>query len=116
MTEELRILLSRVRRGWPLDSRVYPVLDNKPDLEDVALLSHILLHLTKQVGKLAGLYEPMLHGAPAPDRKEVSRQVAYTIIDVLRLAQRAGLDPSEILDNIDQWEREQVIVDKDPDW
>jgi hypothetical protein len=95
-----------------MTSAVYPLLPEETFTKMTATSAHVLLHLSKQTGKLAGLFEPMLHGraeVTGGAHGEVSRQVAYTIIDVLRLAALAGVTAEDIAEEIAQWEREQNV-------
>lgn len=105
----LGVLLDRVVAGWPIDRRAYPLLPADPAERRAAASGHVTAHLSKQAGKLSALFEPLLHGRAAPDPLEVARQVAYAVVDALRLVPLGGTSSAAVADALASWESEQTV-------
>lgn len=109
----LREIYEKTEAAWPFDAENYPNLEHVfAGQRAVAYSGHTLLHVMKQAGKLAALFEPMAHSVfynVTSRRSEVARQVAYMIVNVLRLAQLAGVAPEDVEDAIQQYVNKEEI-------
>lgn len=108
-TEVLSVLQKTIADHWPGDVRDYPLLPPNQAAQRVAFSAHVLLHISKQTGKLAAAFEPMLHGQRPPPVLVVEQQVAYMIINVLRLLDISGGDAAHVLREIEKWKEEQAV-------
>lgn len=93
-------LFQRVEITWPFNARTYPNLPLTSEAQSkVATTGHVLLHIVKQAGKLAAIVEPLAHPANYRldhCRQEIAQQVAYMIVNVVRLAQLADVSEAEV--------------------
>lgn len=85
-----------IARAWPISRTAYPLLDGPKDHH---ALVHAVLHLSKSAGKVAGAVEPYVHGK-AVDLDALRDQVAYTLINALRIADLAEIETDDLLDVI----------------
>ena len=110
----MKQIFDKVEQAWRFTPQQYPSLPHVwTDHAKVAYSGHVLLHLMKQAGKLAALFEPMAHN-PMPSmeskRAAVADQVAKTIVDAVRLAQLAGVSAEDVESSLNfyytEWEGE----------
>lgn len=82
-----------IAQAWPISRTAYPLLDGPKDHH---ALVHAVLHLSKSSGKVAGAVEPYVHGESV-DLVTLRDQVAYSIINALRIADLADIPMSNLL-------------------
>ena len=101
-------LVHIVRNRWRSDDPSYaqPPRASEPGVTHQNFhAAHTCQHLSKQCGKLSGLLEPLAHGKSLSeaDRREVSRQCAYVLIDVARLLQVVTVSADDVADCVRDW-------------
>ncbi len=93
-----------VRDCWPIGDQ-YPRLKGP---EDPRALIHVLIHLAKSSGKALEMVEPYDHGKDIyQNRNELKRQLAYSIISIIRAADLAQIPGDELIDVINHWAADQ---------
>lgn len=85
--------------AWPISQTAYPLLDGPKDHH---ALVHAVIHLSKSSGKVSGAVEPYVHGKEV-DLDTLRDQLAYTLVNVLRIADLADIPTSDILDVINDY-------------
>jgi len=106
-------IFEAVERAWPFDDKTYPYLPtavgdgNTARHLSTAQTGHVLLHVMKQAGKLAAIFEPLAHRRRVNvHQDEVAQQVAYLIVDAVRLAQLARVNPEAIAAKVEEYVRQ----------
>lgn len=85
--------MARVVRLWPTDSANYPGLDGTRG----AYIGHVILHMSKDTGKLAAAMEPVDHGKDE-DGAALYRSARNMLVNSLRLIALLEVKPSQLLD------------------
>lgn len=99
MSETLQELSTIVCEDWPFNKATYPRLDGPGDHH---ALVHAVLHLAKSSGKVAAAVEPYDHGKEV-DRDALRDQLGYTLVNLLRTADLAGIAPDELVGVVTRW-------------
>lgn len=84
---------------WQWTPQYYPILEKIPEEAHGAFKRHhVLIHLEKQIGKLAAVQENDDHGKTTflNDRGYLVEHLAKLITCTLQLAQTMGITPEEL--------------------
>ncbi len=93
-------LYQAARESWRFDPKTYAGLEGKSDEEVRAFaVKHVLLHVQKSAGHLAGLLEVLDHRGKRLTKRQLvpAGKVAVDLImEGVRLANLAGLRPEQV--------------------
>jgi len=93
----LRDLLLKLRASWNWDAKRYPKFNHS---DSTSPRRHVLLHVMKAAGSLAGHHEGYDHGKPFGSDDYVDTSIKL-LIDALQLVSLCNLSEDEILRRMD---------------
>ena len=95
-----------VEESWPFDKKEYPCLENMTERnQDVFAMKHVLNHMSKSHGVLAGILERVDHGERF-DRATCSDAIRKQLVNIARLATLVDVGPNELDRGVKTWLRE----------
>ena len=104
---DLKRLTEIVVRSWSFNEDTYPDLAGAtPSERTLFAMRHILLHVQKDVGKLASVCEAADHRNKEINVYEVPLIVRNFLMNTLRLAEVAKVTPEELGQLVLKWEKE----------
>ncbi|MBM3206318.1 MAG: hypothetical protein FJZ43_01725 [Candidatus Staskawiczbacteria bacterium] len=98
MHRELQNLIEEIANSWPINDDVYPELkDKKLGCRSLFASEHIQLHLCGTMGKIASIIEPKDHAGGIVNRFQLTRLIAKSFVEILRMAEINGFDASSLI-------------------
>lgn len=89
-----------IEERWQFEESNYPPLVGMDEEEKKRFIArHILMHLQKELGKLARVCEPVDHGKPF-DTSQFPEILRDLIIESLRLSKVVGVSTADIIASI----------------
>jgi hypothetical protein len=82
----------KIAECWRFTQQNYPRLSGL----QIAYIRHIVLHQTKDVGRMATAVEPIDHGGEI-DATLLRRSTRNSLVNALRLCELVGWDPLDLL-------------------
>jgi len=102
----LQEIQTAAQKIWPFDESSYPALAHlSPEDRQTFALKHVLTHLTKAVGRIAGAVEPLDHGEEL-DKNAIRIALRKVIVDAVQSAGIAGITSKELEEEIMRWQHE----------
>jgi len=84
----------KVSELWPFNDRNYPQLQTTLP----AAIRHVVLHVTKDAGRMAGAVEPEDHGKTV-DYRQLIRSSRNMLVNALRLCSLLEVKPTDLLED-----------------
>ena len=98
MLKELQNLMETIVNSWPINDEIYPELEGKRlGCRNLFATEHIQLHLYGTMGKIALTIEPKDHAGGVANNFQLTRLIAKSFTEVLRMAEVNGFDAGALI-------------------
>lgn len=100
MTQSFQEVVAYIGNNWHCDETKYPVMEKMSDEQRLMfVINHLVLHMSKSVGKIAAQCESFDHGNDIyrVNRDELELLAAKMVINVLQFSHVLGMDGEKII-------------------